>query len=585
MDFSLSHWTDQSVAIRGNDAVVTSYWSDVSSASDNSTSGSLDVGLVVCAGLLMIGSVMGNVFVFVALESAANLRQRNNVLILSLAASDLLRGAICLPLLIIILIGDPNNGSTTCAVFNCFRISLDTSTLLHIALVSLERGFVISSPLIYERIVSRKKMITCVVIAWSVSFCYGIPQMVWSFNYDADQFQSCYVQAPMSFIVFDFLFRFVLPLLCIVVSNCKICHVVNGHIVKMQATVSSQVSQCSHTVRSTNSPRIPMTTDGRCSKTTQTELARRHLQEVRSESSPIMVETSGIASSVGQSLTENQSIKNSGQTLKENPEGTNLDGSLRNLNDGLVLSAVSCVRHSSDEKCSSGESTKIKDTTTLSRSLSLPQISASSQQSPILRRPSASSIYANREKRHSVSFQITPQDHQNDAASCSLQVVRGDRTGVRRDSTLSSEDSTTKTKFQVRRNSKVWTIQDDELCSGYYSEQHSTSSSTTSRSSYSGRRRSRTDSRRFSNVSLQKNKAAKLTIALIVTFVACYLPLEICSMLYTVCSSCISLLAMNVAVIVALSSSLLNPLVYNFYSHEFRKATKEALLSLIRRKG
>ena len=560
---------------------VTPYWSDeVSPAYNSSASVGTNIGLVVCASVLMAGSILANLSVFIAIGSAPNLRQRNNVLILSLAASDLLRGAICLPLLISILIGELERACVVCVVFNCFRISLDTSTLLHIALVSLERGFVISSPLIYERIVSRKKMIVCVVIAWVVSFCYGIPQMVWSFNYDAEKFQSCYVQAPISFIVFDFLFRFVLPLLCIVASNCKICHVVNGHIVKMQATVSSHVSQTSRSV-----PTGANSLNG--SKMSQTgPRARRDRKScpARSGAASVGGETSGIVenvSSICQSASENQSISDSTLKLGDHSKGLMTDNDSQ-LRDGLLLSAVDYVRRlTPDGKTCTDVSGTAVDNSALSRSYSMPQIPAGSPPTAILRRPSAGSVYGSHEKRHSVTFQIHPtaeSRHLDDSPAAASQ-CNEQQPGSAEHSLAPRNDS------HSRRTSKVWTTQEDDLCSGYYSEQQSSSSSATSRSSRSGGTLStRTTRGRFSNNSLQRNKAAKLTIALIVTFVLCYLPLEVCSMLYSACGSCIGRLPMNISVIIALSSSLLHPLVYNFYSHEFRKATKEAFLAPFKRK-
>ena len=76
---------------------------------------------------------------------------------------------------------------------------------------------------------------------------------------------------------------------------------------------------------------------------------------------------------------------------------------------------------------------------------------------------------------------------------------------------------------------------------------------------------------------LRENKAVKMTAYVIGAFIICWMPYEVCFLVRRVCWSCVSEIGWNIVTILSFVSSAVNPFIYNFYSEEFRQATKNAI--------
>ena len=77
---------------------------------------------------------------------------------------------------------------------------------------------------------------------------------------------------------------------------------------------------------------------------------------------------------------------------------------------------------------------------------------------------------------------------------------------------------------------------------------------------------------------LRENKAVRMTAAVIGAFAIAWMPYQILQLYRLVCHfECISSTWFSVSVLFMCMSSAVNPFIYNFYSHEFRMATKKLL--------
>ena len=614
--------TDEDVYVTTVSEVVNT-WSDISST---------DIVVVVCAGFVMLVSLAGNISVLTAVGSVPSLQRINNVFIISLAVSDSLRAIACLPMFMTIQLdrGAWDN-SVMCSAYHGVKISLDTASLLHVVFISLERSFIIGSPLIYQRIVNSTKMSICLAGVWLISVAYGLTQMIWIFMSDADQFQYCYIEIALGFIIFDFIFRFVFPLVCLLVSNCKICQVVQGHMLKIQPIASfTSVSQITQTLPKANSSHVELHTAADKIPYTKTKSAH-NCTENNSHSSADMSSCSSGISSIGDCLTH---VKDCGSNTHDIPgygssQHTNAPGdsparnasaiNVRDSETGEIIApdhvSNSPQRSPRDQHdinpiqaefhdIGSASSPNIIDTSrnaTFNRSQSLPQLSGY-QSLSILRRPSIEPHLEPYRKKSSVTFHIGPHDlaeltkcttkqrSQPQNTICeSVDVDEMDRSGsVCGDSGPVSDESVSVVNKSepVQVNTSVIDPGNNQIRNVHPLQSEcdvQSSSSQPPQTSFQLINNQRPRSgRRRSSLALQ-NRAAKLALALALTFLSCYLPFEVCHFIHAMCHDCLGLYALNITTVIAFSSSLLNPIVYNFYSTEFRKATKEACLCFNKR--
>ena len=114
-----------------------------------------------------------NVLVILAVKTTPQLRNKYNALLACLAGTDIMTGALGQPLFIAELIyrltGSP--ASEFCAIpyaARCFIRTSLMSSLLHLTLISLERYISIKFPFKYHDIVTKRRLILSVIVAWSL---------------------------------------------------------------------------------------------------------------------------------------------------------------------------------------------------------------------------------------------------------------------------------------------------------------------------------------------------------------------------------------------------------------------------------
>ncbi|XP_051780141.1 trace amine-associated receptor 1-like [Erpetoichthys calabaricus] len=123
---------------------------------------------------IIVFTVLGNMFVIIAISHFRQLHTPTNYLILSLAITDLLIGGILMPPTVIRTV-------ETCwylgDIYCKFHSSADTmlcmTSLLHIFIISVDRYFAICHPLRYKSKFTVVLITKLVFFCWSVSAIYG----------------------------------------------------------------------------------------------------------------------------------------------------------------------------------------------------------------------------------------------------------------------------------------------------------------------------------------------------------------------------------------------------------------------------
>jgi len=124
-----------------------------------------------------------NILVILAVKTTPQLRDKYNVLLACLAGTDIMTGALGQPLFIAELIYRLTGSSATklCAIPYAARQFIRTSlmsSLQHLTLISIERYISIKFPFKYQDIVTKRRLIVSVILAWSL---LAFPMILLSF--------------------------------------------------------------------------------------------------------------------------------------------------------------------------------------------------------------------------------------------------------------------------------------------------------------------------------------------------------------------------------------------------------------------
>lgn len=101
------------------------------------------------------------------------LHSPTNVLLLSLAVSDLLVGLLLMPAQIILIGGCWFLGSFACGLFYYFSFVLTSASVGTMVLISIDRYVSICDPLSYPNKVTQGRVKVCVTVCWALSVFYN----------------------------------------------------------------------------------------------------------------------------------------------------------------------------------------------------------------------------------------------------------------------------------------------------------------------------------------------------------------------------------------------------------------------------
>ena len=130
--------------------------------------------------LIIVVSLLGNLMVIVAVAKTKTLQRMSTAWILSLAAADLGKAAICMPIFVVLLLSsDWSLSKDMCPVYHCFQMSLEVVSIFNLTAISIDRVFMITRPLTYQRTMNLTKIMVCICAVWTLGFLFGFLQLLW----------------------------------------------------------------------------------------------------------------------------------------------------------------------------------------------------------------------------------------------------------------------------------------------------------------------------------------------------------------------------------------------------------------------
>jgi len=212
---------------------------------DNGTTGSGDsmsagpyetwmvVLIILTCGIIVVGTVVGNILVCTAVAIVRRLRTPSNLLIVSLAVSDLLVAVMVMPFATMYeVMGRWALGKAVCDMWTSLDVLLCTASILNLCAISVDRYFVITRPFQYAMKRTPVRMAAMIVAVWVLSALISIPPLFISKS--EYRVGHCMISQKIEYQLYATVGAFYLPLVVMIVIYTRI-YLVSSRIASAEA--------------------------------------------------------------------------------------------------------------------------------------------------------------------------------------------------------------------------------------------------------------------------------------------------------------------------------------------------------------
>ena len=193
--------------------------------------------------IIMFAAIFGNILIFIAVGKFQYLRTVSNTFIVSLASADLLVASVTLPLSIQEAYFEHwYLGEVMCRLWVCGDVFFVTISILHLAVISVDRYRSIKDPLKYSLKRTTRLAYKHIGIAWVLSLFIGVP----AFFLAVFDRGACYLNPTPYFIVPGTMIGFYIPLVIVLMTNKCIYSVAKKHATRVAITGPSRLTMSEH---------------------------------------------------------------------------------------------------------------------------------------------------------------------------------------------------------------------------------------------------------------------------------------------------------------------------------------------------
>ncbi|XP_038136583.1 alpha-2Db adrenergic receptor-like [Cyprinodon tularosa] len=192
------------------------------------------VCIVLVVAVIILGTVVGNVLVVVAVFTSRALRAPQNLFLVSLASADILVATLVIPFsLANEVMGYWYFGSTWCSFYLALDVLFCTSSIVHLCAISLDRYWSVTKAVSYNRKRTPKRIKVMISIVWLISIVISSPPLLMS-QKDSDSDtedgremsrQECLINNQTWYILSSCMVSFFAPGVIMILVYCKIYRV------------------------------------------------------------------------------------------------------------------------------------------------------------------------------------------------------------------------------------------------------------------------------------------------------------------------------------------------------------------------
>uniref|UniRef100_A0A672F217 G-protein coupled receptors family 1 profile domain-containing protein n=1 Tax=Salarias fasciatus TaxID=181472 RepID=A0A672F217_SALFA len=190
------------------------------------------VCIVLVVTVIILGTVVGNVLVVVAVFTSRALRAPQNLFLVSLASADILVATLVIPFsLANEVMGYWYFGSTWCSFYLALDVLFCTSSIVHLCAISLDRYWSVTKAVSYNRKRTPKRIKAMISVVWLISIVISSPPLLMtqketmSESEDGNDRQVCLLNNQTWYILSSCLVSFFAPGIIMILVYCKIYRV------------------------------------------------------------------------------------------------------------------------------------------------------------------------------------------------------------------------------------------------------------------------------------------------------------------------------------------------------------------------
>ncbi|KAK2182852.1 hypothetical protein NP493_333g01017 [Ridgeia piscesae] len=241
-------------------------------------------------GLMILATIIGNVFVIAAIVLERNLHSVANYLIASLAVADLMVAALVMPLAAVKEVSTQwFMGPEMCDTWIFVDVLCCTSSILHLVAVALDRYWAVTR-VDYIKNRSAKRILGMIALSWTMSVCISLPPLIgWKDETDAAREATvvCLISQDWAYTVFSTLGAFYVPSFFMIFIYMKIYKAAKSRIRKKRFKTSPSAGKSAPAVNTvpTSTPATPAKTPTNSGEHSDTNRNNKHIA-CAMESSP-----------------------------------------------------------------------------------------------------------------------------------------------------------------------------------------------------------------------------------------------------------------------------------------------------------
>ncbi|KAF8766435.1 5-hydroxytryptamine receptor like protein [Argiope bruennichi] len=182
--------------------------------------------MCLALGILISATVIGNVFVMVAIVKDRNLNNLSNYLVFSLALADLLVALLVMPIGAVYEVKQQwTMGAALCDLWTSCDVLCCTASILHLLAIAVDRYWAVTN-VDYARNRCKKRIYLAIFLVWTISFTVSIaPIFGWKdpdFNTRIEVEKRCLVSQDLGYQIFATCSSFYVPLVMILILYSRI---------------------------------------------------------------------------------------------------------------------------------------------------------------------------------------------------------------------------------------------------------------------------------------------------------------------------------------------------------------------------
>ncbi|CAL8351416.1 unnamed protein product [Merluccius merluccius] len=193
------------------------------------------ISIVLVVTVIILGTVVGNVLVVVAVFTSRALRAPQNLFLVSLASADILVATSVIPFsLANEVMGYWCFGPTWCSFYLALDVLFCTSSIVHLCAISLDRYWSVTKAVSYNRKRTPKRVKTMISVVWLISIIISSPPLLISHQEELDRSrqdegetlqQKCLLNNQTWYILSSCVVSFFAPGVIMILVYCKIYRV------------------------------------------------------------------------------------------------------------------------------------------------------------------------------------------------------------------------------------------------------------------------------------------------------------------------------------------------------------------------